>query len=188
VYRFLPAGEVIYILPDGGPVIFLKGDRPQEFFGTEACLVRNHRFDGFYFIRTNGIITADVMAVAAARFASRCSLNELNRNYLKNREFNKERVVGATCGLYVDLLQMPLQVTLSLTSVEMYQKATLVFLSPPSQALLAAFGRGDPTSQHYAGHSGERYVPPNSFVMTLTSEIEPLRTTITRKWLAIGLP
>ena len=133
---YISAGELLFIVPDGGPVQFITGDRPQEFFGTEVCLVRNHRFHGIYFLRTNGIVGREVMHMIAENLAASCPIAERNRIYLLNKSYFVERIIGRDCGLVVGCTEKPYSPMLSHMGLAFYHKSMLVFTSP--QAMTTA--------------------------------------------------
>lgn len=129
-YTHIKGQEYLYIIPDGGPVQFIRGDRPQEFFGTEVCLVRNHRFEGFYFLRTNGIVQSSILDIITANIIRECTIEIRNRVYIETQQFLNERVVGINCGMFVEYIGFPYSISFSMKGLEIYNKAMLVFSSP----------------------------------------------------------
>jgi hypothetical protein len=126
----LPPGEHLYVYGEGGPIIFIKGDRPQQYFGRDICLVRNHRFEGIYFLRTNHVVRQDIIEMIAANMVRQRPIEERNRVYLDKKVFKRENVIGINIGVYVDETESPLPIYFSPRGIELYNRAMLVSSSP----------------------------------------------------------
>ncbi|KAI5812751.1 hypothetical protein BZA77DRAFT_358750 [Pyronema omphalodes] len=59
--------EDIYLLRDAGSILFCEGDRPQQFYGLDACLVPNHRQGSRYTLWTNGIMLSKELLLSLGR-------------------------------------------------------------------------------------------------------------------------
>lgn len=129
-HHHIPTNEFLYITPEGGPIQFIKGDRPQEFIGSEVCLVRNHRFKGLYFLRTNGLVAPTVLDLIAENIICEISIEDRNRVYCEEKKFLDEPTVGVTCGLFIDFTLEPYAISFSMRGLEVHSKAMLVFSSP----------------------------------------------------------
>lgn len=125
-------------MPEGGAIQFINGDRPQEFIGTEVCLVRNHRFNGFYFLRTNGLVAPTVLDMIAENILCELSIEDRNHSYCDEKKFLNEPTVGVTCGLYIDFVLEPYAISFSMRGLEMHSKAMLIFSSPAAMELARA--------------------------------------------------
>lgn len=100
----IPWGWPIYHLePDAGRIKFLYGDKPQEFFGHEACLVRNPSISGLYAIRTILDMPLSQMLKHKVMFESSISLEQRNMEYYRNGPYLNERIVGVNCGTLASL-------------------------------------------------------------------------------------
>ncbi|KAH0613843.1 uncharacterized protein H6S33_005729 [Morchella sextelata] len=101
VYDGTPPGQgEPYYLPEGAVIEFFLHDKPIEFYGQCACLVRNIDIPGLYAIRVPAEI--DLYAAIGLRqmFESRLSVKAREELYLKNGPYVKEREVGVNCGTH----------------------------------------------------------------------------------------
>jgi len=137
---YLPPGEHLFILPDGGAIHFIAGDRPQEFFGSEACIVRNHRFDGLYFLRTNLIMKMEVLQLIAGNFVRNGTVEARNYVYLSNQAHVGERIVGISCGLYVGDTMGPLPIYFSPLGLDLHNRSMLMCHSPWAMSSMREIG------------------------------------------------
>jgi hypothetical protein len=87
-----------YLLPDGGAVRFFKYDKPSEFYGTQACLVRNRTAQGIFLVRVP--LGASLCHAFQYKdlFESRQSAENRDLEYKNLAPYIHEREVGINCG------------------------------------------------------------------------------------------
>lgn len=88
-----------YCLPDGGSIQFFTHDKPIEFYGTQACLVRNCHISGTYVIRVPADTAVHRMTELKEMFEARGKIEMRNAEYIANGPYVHEREVGVNCGI-----------------------------------------------------------------------------------------
>ncbi len=112
-----------FINPDGGDIQFLIHDKPQEFIGRNACLVRNDRYDGCYAVRVPVNTTFAQILNFKYMFEQKKSIEDRDIEY---RQYNSqygtvyaglELEVGVNCGTPKDIYTWPSSPTTTVHSV-----------------------------------------------------------------------
>lgn len=88
-----------YYLPDGGSIQFFTHDKPIEFYGIQACLVRNCHIPGTYVIRVPADTAVYRMTNYKEMFEARGNIAMRNAEYIANGPYVHEREVGVNCGI-----------------------------------------------------------------------------------------
>lgn len=79
--------------------MFFMHDKPMEFYGTEACLVRNRHVPGNYVIRVPSDTAVYRIADFQEMFEGRQKIAVRNARYIANSPYVHEREVGVNCGI-----------------------------------------------------------------------------------------
>jgi hypothetical protein len=93
--------ENVYLLKDAGNILFCEGDRPQEFYGKEACLVLNHDKGGRYILRTDGSISKELLESLGESIIKAVPMTERWSRYCDESRWRTEKVVGEECGTFL---------------------------------------------------------------------------------------
>ncbi|KAI5809476.1 hypothetical protein BZA77DRAFT_297946 [Pyronema omphalodes] len=92
----------VYLLRDAGSILFCEGDRPQQFYGSHACLVLNHRQGSRYTLRTDGTMSKDLLISLGRDIVKTIPLIERWRRYCHESRWRTEKVVGEDrCGVFL---------------------------------------------------------------------------------------
>lgn len=94
-------GAVFY-LEDGGYIEFFAHDKPQEYYKSEACIVRNTTLPALYAIRVPANTPASEIGRYAMMFVNRSTIEARAADYDANSPYPYEREIGINCGLRFD--------------------------------------------------------------------------------------
>ncbi|CUS11887.1 unnamed protein product [Tuber aestivum] len=87
-----------YYLSDAGRIQFYKHDKPTEFYGKEACLVRNETVRGLFVVRVPAGTPFNLIFRYKDVFEERRAAVERQKAYKKGGPYLSEREVGVNCG------------------------------------------------------------------------------------------
>ncbi|KAG0643712.1 hypothetical protein HOY80DRAFT_1019989 [Tuber brumale] len=87
-----------YYLSDAGRIQFYKHDKPSEFYGKEACLVRNETFRGIFVVRVPAGTPFNLIFRYKDLFEERKAAVERQKEYKQGGPYFNEREVGVNCG------------------------------------------------------------------------------------------
>jgi len=85
-------------LSDAGRIQFYKHDKPAEFYGKEACLVRNETVRGVFVVRVPEGTPFQLMYRYRDLFEERQAAVERQKEYKDGGPYATEREVGVNCG------------------------------------------------------------------------------------------
>ena len=87
-----------FYLSDGGRIQFYKYDKPVEFYGKEACLVRNETVKGVFVVRVPKGTPFQLLYRYRDLFEERQGAVERQKEYKDGGPYSNEREVGVNCG------------------------------------------------------------------------------------------
>ncbi|KAG0134038.1 hypothetical protein HOY82DRAFT_555177 [Tuber indicum] len=87
-----------YYLSDAGKIQFYKNDKPSEFYGKEACLVRNETVRGIFVVRVPAGTPFNLIFRYKDLFEERKAAVERQKEYKQGGPYVGEREVGVNCG------------------------------------------------------------------------------------------
>jgi len=97
-----------YYLSDAGKIQFFRFDKPSEFYGKQACLVRNDTVKGIFVVRVPAGTPFPLLVRYKGLFEERQAAVDRQHEYQKDAPYIREREVGVNCGQATPPAQDPI--------------------------------------------------------------------------------